>query len=203
MTILPRTVVPRGASLLGMRFGRLLVIAQVDHGKSREGTRWLVRCDCGAEKTMGRRTLVGGRGFSCGCWQRTAASMTHFRHGHANRSRSWRAWAGMKQRCLNPANPKYPDYGGRGIRVCERWLSFEGFLEDMGEKPDGMSLDRIDVNGNYEPGNCRWATAKEQCDNRRLSAPRVAQILDDLKAASSDLLERAVLDRVRVALLGS
>ena len=110
----------------------------------------------------------------------------------------------MRLRCRDPQQPCWKDYGGRGIQVCDRWNeSFEAFLADMGEKPSPQhSLDRIDPNGHYEPGNCRWATTAEQQNNKRLSSQRVAAILDEMKAASVDLLERAVLDRVRVALLG-
>ena len=110
----------------------------------------------------------------------------------------------MKSRCLNPRQADYPSYGGRGITVCERWLhSFEAFLADVGPRPAGMSLDRINVNGNYEPGNVRWATAREQRANQRLSAPRVAAILDRIRDESGDLLVRAMIDRVRRELLGA
>lgn len=134
----------------------------------------------------------------------------NLKHGQARKTNgrkgaTYRVWIGMKARCSKPTTNGYKNYGGRGIRVCDRWRdSYEAFVADVGERPsEKHSIDRIDVNGNYEPGNCRWATWKMQRDNQRLSAPRVAAILSEMKAASVDLMERAVLDRVRVALLGA
>jgi len=95
-------------------------------------------------------------------------SEPHLKHGHAKvKTREYYSWLAMKQRCLNPKNPSYKDYMGRGIKVCDRWLKFENFLEDMGLRPIGTSLDRKDNDGNYEPGNCKWSTRKEQASNQR------------------------------------
>lgn len=109
-------------------------------------------------------------------------SIGNFRHGHngkGRRSPEYRSWAHMKGRCENPESDRYAYYGGRGIRVCERWQSFENFLVDMGPRPAGHTLDREDNDGDYEPGNCRWATQSEQGKNRR-QLPTMFVGLDDL-----------------------
>ena len=116
------------------------------------------RCDCGNQKIFRAQVFRRGVIGSCGCLNKAS--------GNVN-TPTYYSWAGMKQRCLNPATIAYPDYGGRGIKICDRWLEFSNFLADMGERPEDLELDRIDVNGDYEPDNCRWVARMVNIQNRR------------------------------------
>ncbi len=155
---------PVSIDLTGKRFNRWTVLRfmAVESGKS----RWLCRCDCGAERKVAGTMLTRNRSKSCGCWRAEAMGNTARRHGKTY-SPTWKSWQAMHARCNYQCVNGYERYGGRGISVCERWKVFENFLADMGERPEGMTLDRIDSNRNYEPGNCKWSTRSEQQRNRR------------------------------------
>ncbi len=159
--------------MTGQSFGKLAVICRAFPPTSNTGAFWLCRCECGNEKVVTGGDLRANNVRSCGCIRKEWAAHLKLSHGHmrgGRASREYKSWQSMWQRCSNTNYPKYQNYGGRCIDVCDRWQSFEMFLEDMGERPAGMSIDRFpDNNGNYEPNNCRWATAKQQQANRRCS----------------------------------
>lgn len=162
--------------LSGQVFGRLTAIRR---GPDKlKAVTWECRCGCGESKHVRAGDLVSGRTKSCGCLLRETsatngrnnAGKKKDRHGHARLGTStYGIWQGMKSRCQNPGAGEYVNYGGRGIKVCERWQVFENFLADMGERPPGMHIDRIDNDGDYEPGNCRWVTPKENQRHTRKS----------------------------------
>jgi hypothetical protein len=158
--------------MIGRRFGRLLVVklAETRPRASGRGRRFFYECvcDCGAVAKIVMSNLRSGMAKSCGCLKsiRTKEVMTKHKDCASPEYHSWQA---MKARCCNPNSAKYPDYGGRGIKICDRWLnSYENFLADTGRRPSPRhTIDRKDNDGNYEPGNCRWATPKEQSANKR------------------------------------
>lgn len=154
--------------LTGHSFGRLVALQRRSiPGPTRPRSFWLCRCSCGALKEVDASALLSGDTSSCGCLQKELMSARRSTHGEIN-TRRYKTWCGIIQRCNNPENSGFKNYGGRGIKVFQKWLSYEGFAEDVSHPPQGRySLDRIDNDGDYEPGNVRWATAREQGRNRR------------------------------------
>lgn len=161
-------------NLVGQKFGRLTVLKRVENDKNGQ-SRWLCRCSCPEhnEVIVISANLRKGGTKSCGCYSTEMLIKRSTKHGHKNDT-IYNVWARMKQRCNNPKDPGYADYMGRGIKVCKRWEnSFQAFYDDVSKLPHfgekGYSINRIDNDGNYEPGNVEWSTPTEQANNRRNS----------------------------------
>ena len=160
-------MIPR-IDLTGQRFGRWIVLSEAPRKSGHRA--WHCQCDCGTTRDVVQHVLRSGESQSCGCYNREMTSQSHYKHGHAvppNCTHTYRIWQGMLGRCSNPNYPKWRNYGGKGITVCDRWRTFENFLADMGECPsDNHSIDRICSNGNYEPANTRWSDRYQQANNK-------------------------------------
>lgn len=180
---------PPKTDITGRIYGKLIVLRLA--GKRGRHYHWLCQCDCGGTSVVDVASLNAGRTKSCGC--SAGAQPTHGKFG----TRVYNAWCSMLQRCLNPNSPNYRYYGKRGISVCQRWETFDKFLIDMGEPQSGQSLDRIDNDGNYEPGNCRWTTTKRQ---RRNTSNTFKVTHQDEETAFVDLWEKTAHESVSYSL---
>jgi hypothetical protein len=167
----PLTQIP-----LQARYGKLTVIGWTARRHSNGHRQYICRCDCGNRVVVIAGNLKSGNSTSCGCHKAAVlAAGIQLRHGHSRktvngvdgRTRTYNSWRSMWDRCTCPKLQSYRYYGARGISVCDRWADFEAFLEDMGERPAGRTIDRLDSDGDYEPDNCQWSTPTEQIHNRR------------------------------------
>ncbi len=188
--------------ITGQRFGAWTVIGRAPN-RYRQ-TTWLCRCDCGVERGVVSVTLRNKQTASCGCLKNAAISAAKRTHGHAGgsgkfASRTYRIWSAMLSRTVGKSAMGRTGYKDRGITVCDRWRDFSNFLADMGESPDGLSIDRINNDGNYEPGNCRWASDFEQAQNKRPSKlhPLRISFLRELEGMGGSARSRSLSECTR------
>lgn len=166
--------------MVGKRFGRLLVL-RYSHNNKDKRPMWVCLCDCGAECIVSGKYLRAGRTRSCGCLHREVSSEINKSHSMSG-TKTYQSWHAMLTRCYNKKQASYKKYGALVVTVCDRWRdSFENFFADMGERPEGATLDRINPFGNYEPSNCRWSSVDEQANNKRGHA--AIAILEMMRAA--------------------
>lgn len=194
---------PKAKDLTGQRFSRLIVVKElppITDVNNRKYHYWLCKCDCGKYTKATTQNLIGGSVGSCGCLKEETLGKSGYIHGLRN-SRFYSILNSMKQRCNNPQHPNYPNYGGRGIKICDEWNQpnslpiFTEWALSNGYQ-DGLTIDRIDVNGNYEPSNCRWATRKEQARNTRRN---VFVSYKERKYTLSEFSETINIDRRKVS----
>lgn len=177
--------------LTGKKFNRLTVLKMVEDRNGHTQISWVCKCLCGIIVIVRGGHLRGGHTQSCGCLK--AETFNCFKHGKCN-TREYKSWDSMKQRCLNPNDDNYKYYGVRGIKICDRWKdSFKNFLEDLGERPDGHTLDRINNEGNYEPKNCRWSNPSQQTRNQR---PAVLIEYNGIKMIPKDWAMKIGISRI-------
>lgn len=189
---------PVAKQLTGKQFGRLTVVRRAGSRSGR--ATWNCMCSCGATVEVVSHALTSGHTKSCGCWKNERNRGTQLKHGHAKkgtqRTPTYRTWQAMKARCYNEKAKDFKNYGGRGIKVCDEWHLFENFLAYMGDRPEGMTLDRIDTDKWYTPENCRWATKITQARNTRANC---IVIFNDKEITQAEFAEMVDLNQATIS----